>query len=67
MSSEMEVRTDPRGAGGIRAAGGDVFSGDLHAQLFSHAGPVEIAGKLAERPRGGEFCEDNDRFRTSVF
>lgn len=57
----------PRGAGGIRAAGGDVFSGDLHAQLFSHAGPVEIAGKLAERPRGGEFCEDNDRFRTSVF
>ena len=60
-------RTDPRGAGGIRAAGGDVFSGDLHAQLFSHAGPVEIAGKLAERPRGGEFCEDNDRFRTSVF
>ena len=58
---------DPRGAGGIRAAGGGVFSGDLHAQLFSHAGPVEIAGKLAERPRGGEFCEDNDRFRASVF
>ena len=58
---------DRLGAGGIRAAGGDVFPGDLHAQLFSHAGPVEIAGKLAERPRGGEFCEDNDRFRTSVF
>ena len=38
-----------------------------HAQLFPHAGPVEIAGKLAERPRGGEFYEDNDRFRASVF
>ena len=69
-AGNSEFRTPPwhpRGAGGIRAAGGDVFSGDLHAQLFPHAGPVEIAGKLAERPRGGEFYEDNDRFRASVF
>ena len=47
------------GAGGIRTAGGGVFSGDLHAQLFPDAGPVEITGRLMERPCGGKFCEDN--------